>query len=64
MRASERERQKLVENDQPQIEKKDLLAMYLSGLLTIGLPCLLLILLTNCLLLVSLNRRITKHTYR
>ena len=45
MRASERERQKLVENDQPQIEKKDLLAMYLSGLLTIGLSCLLLILL-------------------
>ena len=45
MRASEKERQKLLEDDQPQIEKKDLLAMYLSGLLTIGLPCLGLILL-------------------
>ena len=45
MRASEQERQKLLEDDQPQIEKKDLLAIYLSGLLTIGLPCLGLILL-------------------
>ena len=45
MRASEQERQELLEDDQPRLEKHDLLAMCLSGLLTIGLPCLLLILL-------------------
>lgn len=44
MRASEQERQELLEDDQPQVEKKDLLAMCLSGLLMIGLPCLALIL--------------------
>ena len=44
MRRSEESRQELMEN-RPPLEKKDPLAMYLSGLLMIGLPCLLLILL-------------------
>ena len=43
MRTSEQERQDLLEEDIP-LEKKDLPAMYLSGFLVIGLPCLLLIL--------------------
>ncbi len=44
MRRSEQDKQELME-DLPPLEKKDPLAMYLSGLLMIGLPCLLLILL-------------------
>lgn len=44
MRESERDRQDLAGED-PVLEKKDPLAMWLSGLLVIGLPCLLLILL-------------------
>ena len=34
----------MTEDDGPRLEKKDPLAMYLSGILMIGLPCLLLIL--------------------
>ncbi|MBR3108639.1 MAG: hypothetical protein IKH30_15880 [Clostridia bacterium] len=45
MRASERERQDMLDGELPQLEKKDLLAMYFSGFLVIGLPCLLLILI-------------------
>ncbi len=44
MRASEEQRRELVGEDS-QLEKKDMLALVLSGLLTVGLPCLLLILL-------------------
>lgn len=45
MRQSERDRMELLEENEVQLEKHDMLAMYLSGFLTIGLPCLLLILL-------------------
>ena len=44
MRESQRDRQALA-GDDPILEKKDSLAMWVSGLLVIGLPCLLLILL-------------------
>ncbi len=45
MRASEQQKRDLMEDDGPQLEKKDQTALWLSGLLTIGLPCLLLILI-------------------
>lgn len=45
MRASEETRRELTDEDRPQLEKKDPAAMMISGLLVIGLPCLLLILL-------------------
>ena len=45
MRASEETRRELTGEEIPQLEKNDTLAMMISGLLTIGLPCLLLILL-------------------
>ena len=46
MRASEEVRQELAEEeDKPQLEKKDITAMMISGFLMIGLPCFLLILL-------------------
>ncbi len=45
MRRSEEERQEMLEDEKPRLEKKDQLAMYISGVLMIGLPCLLLILL-------------------
>ncbi len=44
MRKSEQDRRDMTEDDGPRLEKKDPLAMYLSGILMIGLPCLLLIL--------------------
>ena len=44
MRASEREKQEMLEDDLPTLEKKDLPALYISGFLVIALPCLLLIL--------------------
>ncbi len=44
MRKPERNRRE-TEEEQPEVEKKDQLAMWISGLLVIGLPCLLLILL-------------------
>ncbi len=45
MCASEQNRRELTEDEEVQLEKKDSTALWLSGLLTIGLPCLLLILL-------------------
>ncbi len=47
MRASEEQRRELMgeDADTPMLEKSDLPALWISGLLTIGLPCLLLILL-------------------
>ena len=45
MRESQKHRQELMDEDETQLEKKDSLAMYISGLLLICLPCLLLILL-------------------
>ena len=45
MRDSEKLRQEMLGEDDQQLEKKDMPALWLSGLLTIGLPCLLLILL-------------------
>ena len=44
MRDSEKLRREMLEEDDSQLEKKDMPALWLSGLLTIGLPCLLLIL--------------------
>ena len=45
MRTSERDRRELTEEDAPMLEKKDGLALWLSAMLTIALPCLLVILL-------------------
>ena len=45
MRASEEIRKELVDEDELQLEKKDSAAMMIAGLLTIGLPCLLLVLM-------------------
>ena len=45
MRDSEKLRREMLEEDDSQLEKKDMPALWLSGLLTIGLPCLLLILI-------------------
>ncbi len=47
MRASEEQRRELMgqDEDNPMLEKSDLPALWISGLLTIGIPCLLLILL-------------------
>ena len=44
MRQSESDRKELLDEEEVQLEKNDLFAMYLSGFLTIGLPCLILIL--------------------
>ena len=45
MRASERQKQELLDEDELHLEKNDQKALWLSGMLTIGLPCLLLILI-------------------
>ena len=45
MRDSEAQRKELGGEQDPVLEKKDPLAMWISGLLVIGLPCLLLSLL-------------------
>ena len=45
MRASEQQKQELLDDSEPQLEKKDQTALWLSGMLMIGLPCLLLILI-------------------
>jgi len=45
MRDSEKLRQEMLGEDDQQLEKRDMPALWLSGLLTIGLPCLLLILI-------------------
>lgn len=44
MRQSESDRRELLDEEDVPLEKNDLFAMYLSGFLTIGLPCLILIL--------------------
>ena len=44
MRQSEQDRRELMEDNDIQLEKTDMTALMISGLLTIGLPCLLLIL--------------------
>lgn len=44
MRQSERDRKEALDEEELRLEKHDMLAMYLSGFLTIGLPCLILIL--------------------
>jgi hypothetical protein len=44
MREAEHDRRELLDEEDVQLEKHDMLAMYLSGFLTIGLPCLILIL--------------------
>lgn len=45
MRTSEENRKEALDEEEVQLEKHDMLALWLSGILTIGLPCLLLILL-------------------
>ena len=45
MRPSEEHRQDLLDKDEPDLDRKDSIALWLSGRLTIGLPCLLMILL-------------------
>ncbi len=44
MRESEKARKDLIDDDEFPMEKTDPLAMWISGLLVIGFPCLLLIL--------------------
>ncbi len=44
MREAEHDRRELLDEEEVQLEKHDMLALYLSGFLTIGLPCLILIL--------------------
>ncbi len=44
MRESEQNRREITDEDQLPMEKHDSAALWISGLLTIGLPCLLLIL--------------------
>lgn len=56
MRDSEKMRQELTDEDRPQAEKGDLPALWISGLLTIGLPCLLLILLIMGVTLLLFGR--------
>ncbi len=45
MRDSEKDRQELTDQEDLPLEKRDMFALFTSGLLTIGLPCLLIILL-------------------
>jgi len=45
MRVSEENRKEALEEEEVQLEKHDMTALWLSGILTIGLPCLFLILL-------------------
>lgn len=45
MRTSEENRKEALDEDEVQLEKHDMFALWLSGILTIGIPCLLLILL-------------------
>ena len=56
MRDSEQQKQELLGEDEPELEKHDQLALWLSGLLTIGLPCLLLILLIMGVTLLLFGR--------
>ena len=45
MRTSEENRKEALDEEEVQLEKHDMLALWLSGILTIGISCLLLILL-------------------
>ncbi len=45
MRTSEENRKEALGEEEVQLEKNDMFALMLSGFLTIGLPCLILILL-------------------
>ncbi len=45
MRVSEENRKEALEEEEVQLEKHDMTALWLSAVLTIGLPCLFLILL-------------------
>ncbi len=45
MRTSQQDKQDLLQDGEPMLEKNEPLAMWISGLLVIGIPCLLLILL-------------------
>ena len=56
MRASEQQKRELMEDDGPHLEKNDETALWLSGLLTIGLPCLLLILIIMGVTLLLFGR--------
>ena len=55
MRESEKIKQEL-QGEEPQLEKGDFLALWMSGILTIGLPCLLLILLILALIALTVWR--------
>ena len=41
MRPSEQQRQEMMEDDDPDLEKKDHFALWVSGMITVALPCLL-----------------------
>ena len=56
MREAEQRKRELLGSDEPQLEKKDMPALWLSGLLTIGLPCLILILLIMGVTLLLFGR--------
>ena len=43
MRPSEKDREELLDDEDLPIEKNDLLAMMISGLITIGIPILLIL---------------------
>ncbi len=45
MREADRERQELMDEQTPPLEKHDSFTMWVSGMLVIGLPCLVLILI-------------------
>ena len=45
MRPSEQQRQETMEDDDPDLEKKDHFALWVSGMITVALPCLLMIVL-------------------
>ena len=52
MRQSEKERMEALEDEEVQLEKGDTLALYISGILMIGLPCLILILIIVAVVLL------------
>ncbi len=56
MRVSQQDKQDLLQDEEPLLEKKDPLAMWISGLLVVGLPCLLLILLVVGVTLLLFGR--------
>ncbi len=52
MRDSERNRMEALEDEEVQLEKNDMFALSLSGFLTIGVPCLVLILIITAVVLL------------